>query len=157
MRLLLILCFSVCFSCDYFEKKKLDSRTILDKELQTFEWDQVDQYPTFETCPEGIDFKKNKSCFESTLTTHISNVLNPNIFELAATQSDTLQLRFFISKNGVISIPSIKSKTLSDETISSLRTVLTESLEKLPLLYPAIKHSQQVQSEFQLPIIINLN
>lgn len=156
MRVGLFLLISVCLSCNYFQKKTLDSHVILDKELQTFQWDQVDQYPTFETCQEDLNFQQNKSCFESTLTTHVSKVLNSEAVTPMLTQNDTLKLKFLVSSTGDLSIPTIESQNFTDDAMSSLVAILTKSLQDLPLLFPAIKRSQQVQSEFQLPIILKV-
>lgn len=156
MRVGLFLLISVCLSCNYFQKKTLDSHVILDKELQTFQWDQVDQYPTFETCQEDLNFQQNKSCFESTLTTHVSKVLNSEAVTPMLTQNDTLKLKFLVSSTGDLSIPTIESQNFTDDAMSSLVAILTSSLQDLPLLFPAIKRSQQVQSEFQLPIILKV-
>jgi len=43
----LVLCFS---SCNYFDKKKVYSEDILKEDLQTFNWNEVDEYPTFAVC-----------------------------------------------------------------------------------------------------------
>ena len=48
---------------------------LLKKELQAFNWNKLDQYPSFENCEDGIDFQANKTCFETVLTTHISKLL----------------------------------------------------------------------------------
>ncbi len=157
MRLVLILLFSICFSCTFFQQKKLDSNTILDNELQTFQWDQVDQYPTFETCQEGFDFEQNKSCFESTISAYVTKVLNSESITPMLTQNDTLKIKFLVSKTGVVSITILDSQNYSDAVTTSIGEALRESLEELPLLFPAIKRSQQVQSEFQLPIILKVN
>lgn len=136
---------------------KLDSKALLDQELETFKWDQVDQYPTFETCQADYNFEENKRCFESTLIAQVSKVLNLETIKPILTKNDTLNIKFLVDKNGVLSIPNIESQSFSEEHINALTAILTKSLEELPLLFPAIKRSQQVQSEFQLPIILNLN
>ena len=156
MRFLIILLLSFCFACNYFQKTKLDSKALLDQELKTFKWDQVDQYPTFETCQADYNFEQNKRCFESTLIAHVSKVLNLETVKPILTKNDTLKIKFLVSKNGVLTIPKIGSQSFSEENINALTTILTKSLEELPLLFPAVKRSQQVQSEFQLPIILNL-
>lgn len=157
MRFVLILLFGICFSCNFFQQKKLDSNTILNKELQTFQWDQVDQYPTFETCQEGFDFEQNKRCFESTLSAYVSKVLNSESVTPILSQNDTLRIKFLVSKTGVLSITTVISQNYSDDIMNSIGEILTESLTDLPLLFPAIKRSQQVESEFQLPIILKVN
>ena len=65
--ILLFLSFFLC-SCSYFEKKKIDSQSILEQELKTFSWNEVDQFPSFESCEDIINFNENKICFIVELT-----------------------------------------------------------------------------------------
>jgi hypothetical protein len=46
---------------------------------------------------------------------------------------------------------------LTKQQIPELDSILKSSLEGLPKLYPAIKRSQQVQTVFQLPIILRVD
>ena len=45
----LIIALCLC-SCKYLETKKTDSEAILSQELKTFNWNEVDTYPTFTVC-----------------------------------------------------------------------------------------------------------
>ncbi|MGB1370798.1 MAG: hypothetical protein ACPH4M_03565 [Flavobacteriaceae bacterium] len=157
MRFALIFCFTVCFSCQYFEKKKLNSDVILEQELQTFKWDEVDQYPTFETCDEDHSYEDNKACFESIFTTLIFEVLKDSDMVVLDTENDTILVNFLVSKTGKITISSLDASQLSEASTQNLNEILSASLLELPKLYPAIKRSQHVQTVFQLPIILNTN
>jgi len=157
MRFALIFCFIICFSCQYFEKKKLNSDVILEQELQTFKWDEVDQYPTFETCDDDNNYEGNKTCFESIFTTHISEVLKDSDMAFLDSENDTILVNFLVSKTGEITISNLYASHLSEVSIQNLNEILSASLLELPKLYPAIKRSQHVQTVFQLPIILNTN
>jgi hypothetical protein len=157
MRFALIFCFIICFSCQYFEKKKLNSDVILEQELQTFKWDEVDQYPTFETCDDDNNYEGNKTCFESIFTTHISEVLKDSDMAFLDSENDTILVNFLVSKTGEITISNLYASQLSEVSIQNLNEILSASLLELPKLYPAIKRSQHVQTVFQLPIILNTN
>ena len=157
MRFALIFCFTVCFSCQYIEKKKLNSDVILEQELQTFKWDEVDQYPTFETCDEDHSYEDNKACFESIFTTHIFEVLKNSDMVVLDTENDTILVNFLVSKTGKITLSSLDVSQLSKASTQNLNEILSASLLELPKLYPAIKRSQHVQTVFQLPIIFNTN
>jgi hypothetical protein len=157
MRFALIFCFIICFSCQYFEKKKLNSDVILEQELQTFKWDEVDQYPTFETCDDDNNYEGNKICFESIFTTHISEVLKDSDMAFLDSENDTILVNFLVSKTGEITISNLYASQLSEVSIQNLNEILSASLLELPKLYPAIKRSQHVQTVFQLPIILNTN
>ena len=157
MRFALIFCFIICFSCQYFEKKKLNSDVILEQELQTFKWDEVDQYPTFETCDDDNNYEGNKTCFESIFTTHIFEVLKDSDMAFLDSENDTISVNFLVSKTGEITISNLYASQLSEVSIQNLNEILSASLLELPKLYPAIKRSQHVQTVFQLPIILNTN
>jgi hypothetical protein len=155
MRYAPILFLIFCCSCHYFEKKKLDSEKLLEEELQAFNWNALDQYPSFESCEDGIDFQANKVCFETLLTSHIFEVLKSNESMITQSLKDTLILDLSVSKRGVLSIKSLKGSHLSAQTTVRFKDTLTKSFSTLPVLYPAIKRSQHVQAVFQLPIILN--
>ena len=157
MRYAPILFLIFCCSCNYFEQKKLDSEKLLEEELQAFNWNALDQYPSFESCEDGIDFEANKVCFETVLTTHIFEVLKSNESMISAPLNDTLILDLLVSKRGGLSVKNLKGSHISDETSTRFKDALTKSFSTLPVLYPAIKRSQHVQAVFQLPIILNAN
>jgi len=136
---------------------KLDSEMFLEKELQSFDWNELDQYPSFESCEDGIDFQANKFCFETVLTTHIFEVLKSNESMISEPLKDTLILDILVSKRGGLSVKSLKGSHLSVQTTAHFKDTLTKSFSALPVLYPAIKRSQHVQAVFQLPIILNAN
>jgi hypothetical protein len=130
---------------------------LLEEELQAFNWNELDQYPSFESCEDGIDFQANKFCFETVLTTHIYEVLKSNKSMFSEPFKDTLILDLFVSKGGGLSVKSFKGSHISAQTTARFKDTLTKSFSALPVLYPAIKRSQHVQSVFQLPIILNAN
>lgn len=152
-----VLLMSCLFSCDYFEKKKLSSDLILSQELKTFRWNDVDQYPSFETCVDSTDLENPRLCFEQTLHHHISNFFNSQHLVVSEAISDTLRLNFMVSKTGDLSISRFSASENTVAQLPNLDSLVAFSLEGLPKLYPAIKRNQEVQTEFQLPLIIQVN
>ena len=155
--LVVVLLFYSFFSCNYYEKKKLDSDAILIEELKTFNWNEVDRYPNFENCVDSIGFQSNKNCFEHTITTHIFNYFFTQNIVVTQAVSDTISISLLVSKKGEVQISKIEAQDLTREQLPELDSVLRQSLKGLPKLYPAIKRSQQVQTAFQLPIIIKVD
>jgi len=152
--LFILMFFGSFFSCNYFEKKKLNSETILIEELKTFKWNELDRYPTFETCDASIDFQETKSCFEQTVVMHISNYFQANELVVNQKVSDTILMDFLVTNIGNINISYIQSQALTQDQIPNLDSIIGNSLASLPKLYPAIKRSQQVQAAFQIPLIL---
>ncbi len=150
--LLLVLCFS---SCDYFEKKKVYSEDILREDLQTINWNDVDEYPTFSSCDSSSTKSQRKQCFETTLTTYITTQLSNEIIVVTEDINDTIIITFQISEKGKLTVLDIKSSNLIKFQIPKMDTLLVKSLKGLPQIFPAIKRSQQVKTEFKLPVVIN--
>ena len=151
---ILLLCL---YSCDYFDKKKVNSQDIVNEELQTFNWNDVDEYPSFKTCESLSSKQESKQCFETTLITHITNKLSDEIIVVTENVEDTVVIKFHISETGNLSVLNIKNKETTKEQIPNLDSLLIKSLDSLPRIFPAIKRGQQVKTEFTLPIVIQMN
>jgi len=151
---ILLLCL---YSCDYFDKKKVNSQDIVNEELQTFNWNDVDEYPSFKTCESLSSKQESEQCFETTLITHITNKLSDEIIVVTENVEDTVVIKFHISETGNLSVLNIKNKEKTKEQIPNLDSLLLKSLDSLPRIFPAIKRGQQVKTEFTLPIVIQMN
>ena len=143
-------------SCDYFDRKKVYTEDILEEELQTFNWKDVDEYPTFDSCESTSGKENKKVCFESTLR----NILNKNLAKhqiiVSEEINDTVQLKITIDNTGQFSIDDIISTETTKAQIPQLDSLLRKSFDSLPKIYPAIKRSQQVKTQFVLPVIIKI-
>lgn len=144
-------------SCDYFDKKKVNSQDIVNEELKTFNWNDVDEYPSFEVCKASNSKQARKQCFETTLITHITSHLIKEVIVVTKQVEDTVLIKFNISEQGNLSVINITNKEITKEQIPNLEAFLTASLDSLPTIFPAIKRGQQVKTEFTLPIVINVN
>lgn len=151
---ILLLCL---YSCDYFDKKKVNTQDIVNEELQTFNWNDVDEYPSFKTCESLSSKQESKQCFETTLITHITNKLSDEIIVVTENVEDTVVIKFHVSETGNLSVLNIINKETTKEQIPNLDSLLLKSLDSLPRIFPAIKRGQQVKTEFTLPIVIQMN
>jgi len=155
-RIFIFLLLISMMSCDYFSKKKVYSEDLLEEELQTFTWNDVDEYPTFASCDSTTGKANKKQCFETTLR----DILNANLsqYHIVVSESieDTVQLKITIDNQGQFSINSIESRELTKREIPQLDSLLRQSLDSLPKIFPAIKRSQQVTTQFSFPVIIKI-
>ncbi|MDO7170888.1 hypothetical protein [Mariniflexile sp. AS56] len=144
-------------SCEYFNAKKTSSEAILKEELQTFNWNDVDVYPTFSVC-DSLEIKNEKTaCFTEVLTSHILEYLQSKPIVVTHDVTDTIHLKFQVSETGTLSLINIEADSLIVQEIPNIKNLIYSSLDSLPKVFPAIKRGQQVKTEFQLPIIIHAN
>lgn len=144
-------------SCEYFNVKKTSTDAILKEELQTFNWNDVDEYPSFSTC-DSIETKAEKtSCFQETITTNITNFLEAERIVVSQDIKDTILLEFRVSQKGELALIRAKIDSLTLQEIPNIKLLLKNSLDSLPKLFPAIKRGQQVTTEFKIPVVIQVN
>lgn len=144
-------------SCEYFNVKKTSSEAILQEELQTFNWNDVDVYPTFSSCDSLVTKPEKKECFESQLTNQIFNFLQHENIVVSQDINDTINLKFQVSEKGELTLLNFELDSLTMHEMPNIKTLINQSLDSLPKIFPAIKRAQQVKTEFELPIIISVN
>ncbi|WP_452600778.1 hypothetical protein [Pontimicrobium sp. MEBiC06410] len=144
-------------SCNYFDAKKIATEDILKEELKTFNWNEVDAYPVFASCENSIEKKDRKQCFENTLSSYITNSLATETIIVTQDINDTILLELQISEVGALHLKSIKVDSITRVEIPNIETLLYNSLQSLPKIYPALKRDKPVKTEFKLPIVINVN
>tara|TARA_B100000579_G_C22720246_1_gene799019 strand:- start:544 stop:996 length:453 start_codon:yes stop_codon:yes gene_type:complete len=140
---------------DFQIDKKITVDEFIIEELKSFNWNEVDQYPVFESCLKIENIDNKNDCFVETITEAFRQNLENNNLVLNRTLVDTVGMVLKVNKLGEISIQNI---TISDENTGYAK-VITESFENtvlsLPKLFPAIKRGQEVDVIFNIPIIIS--
>ncbi|MBU2939082.1 energy transducer TonB [Lacinutrix sp. C3R15] len=144
-------------SCSYFNVKKTSSEAILEEELQAFNWNEVDVYPSFETCDLLLDNAGKKKCFQTTITNTIYKTLSSEKIVVTQDIQDTVKVRFQISEKGELQLVDAEIDSVTMAEIPNLEILLHQGLIFLPKIYPAIKRGQQVKTQFTLPIRIEVN
>ncbi|MBA6153151.1 hypothetical protein H3Z82_10470 [Gelidibacter gilvus] len=157
MKPLILVFFIFLCSCDYFQSKKVSSEQLLEEEMQAINWNDVDEYPTFSDCDAATTNQEKKICFENHLHELLSSHLEKQIIIVSEDVSDTVLLKIHIDKTGQFSIRDIIMDSNTKAQIPHLDSILRHSFDSLPKIYPAIKRSQQVATEFSLPVIVNIN
>jgi len=156
-RLSIILCVFVLASCNYFEKKKVYTKDILEEELQTFNWNDVDEYPTFASCDTTLGKENKRQCFENTLLQLLNSNLSEQNIVVTEDVNDTILLKITIDNQGNFKVDDIQSSELTKAQIPKIDSLLIHSFDSLPKIYPAIKRSQQVTTQFSLPVVVRIN
>lgn len=156
-RIVCLLILIVATSCNYFEKKKVYPEDLLEEELQTFNWNEVDTYPTFSSCDSLTTKEENKVCFQNTLVNNVNAFLAAQNIVVSNDVNDTIRLKIIVNNEGVLEVESIKIKPETIEEIPEIDSLLKQSLKGIPKIFPAIKRGQQVTTAFELPVIVKIN
>ncbi|MEM6516986.1 MAG: hypothetical protein AAF688_12440 [Bacteroidota bacterium] len=152
-RYLFLLIPTVFLCCDYFEKQKVFSEDLLEEELKTFNWNEVDEYPSFESCNNA---QNRKDCFENTLRDKLNTNLAEHLIVVSEELKDTIGIELLISKEGELNVQIIEISEETKRIIPEIDSLIRHSLDSLPKIFPAIKRSQPVETQFILPILIKV-
>lgn len=144
-------------SCNYFDKKKVYPEDLLEEELQTFNWNEVDTYPTFSGCDSMATKEDNKACFQNTLIRNVNQFLREQNLVVSNDINDTITLKIKIDKTGILEVESITVAPETVQEIPEIDSLLRQSLKGIPKIHPAIKRNQQVTTAFELPVIVRIN
>ena len=143
-------------SCKYFDVKKTSSEAILKDELETFNWKDVDEYPSFSLCDSLTGQQEKKQCFETFLTSTILGYLEKEKLVVTHDIDDTIALKFQISDTGELTLTDFDVDSLTLHEIPNIKTLINNSIQTLPEIYPAIKRGQQVKTQFELPLVVDV-
>lgn len=122
-------------------------------------WTSSDEMPSFEICNDLVNESERKSCFNTKIINLIYSNLSFEKIRVNNKINDTLIISLLINEKGKISLIGIKNEDKLVNKIPELKTLIGNSLEKIPSLYPATKTNMgiPVSSKFSLPLIIKSN
>ena len=145
---------SLCFSCQYFEKKVPNEKELLDKQLKEINWNEVDEYPSVADCEKLTDPTQRKQCFFEFLTTTIQQKLAVDTLSTMFPKLDTIEVKVTVFPNSTMKFePQFPKDSVAYDTIK-IDSILHVRLVDFPKVNPAIKRGIPVKTQFVLPVII---
>ncbi|WP_309640953.1 hypothetical protein [Flavobacterium sp.] len=150
--LLLLLSF---VSCQYVNRQIPDQDALLQKELKSINWNQVDELPNFTNCDSVVDKTQKKQCFFDYLTQLIQQKLNTDTLSVLYPQLDTINVKVTVLPNATFEFEPQFKDTLSYDT-TKIDSIIKTRLIDFPKVNPAIKRGIPVKTQFILPVILNV-
>jgi hypothetical protein len=143
----------LCFSCDYFSFEKNKNEDKLDMNI---DYSSVDSSPSFKVCDSIIDKAKKTICFRTTIREEISKSLAKYSIKVKKPVDETIVVTITIQSNKQVKLSKLEASDSLLPEISDLKEMIEKSIDELPEIYPAIKRSIPVTTEYKLPIRIKL-
>lgn len=149
-----LLLLSLCFSCQYLEKKVPSEQELLDKEMKEINWNEVDEYPSVDDCEKLTDDNLRKQCFFDFITTTIQQKLAVDTLSTLFPKLDTIEVRVTVLPNATLEFqPEFPKDSVAYDTIK-IDSILRTRLVDFPKINPALKRGIPVKTQFVLPVII---
>ena len=158
MRRLGILCLLfLCGACELFTSKEQTRQQLVQQEIQSINWNDVDQYPLFKNCDETSEKEAQKLCFQTTLTDYLYNALSQNQIVVSTNLQDTITVTLVVRNDGSVALEEIEQTQVVAKHIPNIDKLITKALQNLPQIYPALKRGVQVSTKVKLPIVLQAN
>jgi hypothetical protein len=156
-KIILLLFLSLLFfnSCQYFDKQIPSKEELLQKELKTINWKEVDEFPSFSQCDSVSNKEQNKNCFFEYLTLLIQERLSFNTTGVLYPQLDTIDVKVTVLPNSTLLFEPQLNDTLSYDK-PKIDSIIRARLVGFPKVNPAIKRGIPVKTQFILPVILKV-
>ncbi|MFD2588534.1 hypothetical protein ACFSQJ_16485 [Croceitalea marina] len=146
---------AVLTSCNYFQSQEKQTDQLINDKLLAIDWNDVDAYPLFENCDESANKQVQKECFQETMLNYFSSAFDDVEFEVENDINDTLYIDFLIDEHGFMTVLEIQEKDSIKKAVPELTTELSQRLNNLTTVAPALKRGTPVSIKFRLPIVLN--
>lgn len=131
-------------------------KELLQKELKSINWKEVDEYPSFTDCDKLDNKKLRQQCFFTFLTDLIQEKLSIDTLSILYPELDTIDVMVTIYPNAKMKFePQFPKDSVAYDTIK-IDSILHARLVNFPKVNPAIKHGIPVKTQFILPVIIKV-
>ncbi|RKS12979.1 hypothetical protein [Flavobacterium sp. 120] len=152
----LFLVFIFFNSCQYFDKQIPSEKELLQKELKSINWKEVDEYPSVVDCEKIEDKKQRQQCFFEVLTLLIQEKLSVDTLSILYPELDTIEVKVTVFPNATIQFePQFPKDSVAYDKIK-IDSILRARLVDFPKINPAIKRGIPVKTQFILPVILKV-
>lgn len=145
--------FFLLFSCTYLDVNKSKKEFI--KKVDTLvDFNSVDAFPLFPICKDVPSREKQQICFQLNMSQYIYAGIKNYKVMVNREINDTVFVKLIVDSKGKTRLSSIKMSKQTSALFPKFDSIVKVSIDSLPNLYPAIKRSVPVTTEFTLPIIL---
>jgi hypothetical protein len=157
-KIILILLFLPLFfnSCQYFDKQVPSEKDLLQKELKSINWKEVDEFPSVTECEKIENKTQREQCFFEVMTQLIQERLSVDTLSVLYPELDTIEVKVTVFPNSrIIFEPLFPKDSVAYDTVK-IDSILKARLVGFPKVNPAIKRGIPVKTQFILPVILKV-
>ena len=131
-------------------------KELLQKELKSINWKEVDEYPSVVNCEKIDDKKQRQQCFFEVLTQLIQEKLSVDTLSVLYPELDTIEVKVTVFPNATMQFePQFPKDSVAYDRIK-IDSILKARLVGFPKINPAIKRGIPVKTQFILPVILKV-
>ncbi len=149
------LSFSLLFvSCEFLSSKEALTERRVTEKLAAIDWDIVDEYPMFDDCLLTQTKEEQRQCFQTTMLKKFSKALEELELKVDSGLNDTVNVNLVIDEHGFMAVKDIEENGKVMELLPNFEREVTDKLNDLVTVKPAIKRGVFVKVSVRLPLIL---
>lgn len=141
-------------SCQFFKYDKVNFEDVLNKEISNINWQEVDNYPSFQSCDSLNDSVDRVNCFYFEFHKRIIENLSLHNFVSNRKISDTMYVFFEINHYGNLNVLKVDINDKIKTAIPNIASLVKESISQIDDVIPAYKRGQPVKTALEIPLLI---
>lgn len=145
---------STLTSCQFFKYDKVNFEDVLDKEISSINWQEVDNYPSFQSCDSLHESVDRVNCFYFEFHKQIIENLSLQNFVSNHKISDTIYVFFEIDHYGKLNVLKVDINDKIETGIPNIASLVKESISQIDNVIPAYKRGQPVKIALEMPLLI---
>lgn len=143
-------------SCQYFNRQVPSKEELLQKELKSINWSEVDELPSINECEQIQDKTQRQQCFFDFLTATIQQKLSIDTLSILYPELDTIEVKVTVFPDASLKFePQFPADSLVYDKIK-IDSILHARLVDFPKINPALKRGIPVKTQFILPVILEV-
>ena len=131
-------------------------KELLQKELKSINWKEVDEFPSLVECEKIENKKQRQQCFFEIMTQLIQQKLSSDTLAILYPELDTIEVKVTIFPNATMKFePQFPKDSVAYDKVK-IDSILRARLVDFPKVNPAIKRGIPVKTQFILPVILKV-
>lgn len=143
-------------SCQYFDKQVPSEKELLEKELKSINWKEVDEFPSVAECDTIENKTRRQQCFFEVMTQLVQEKLHIDTLSVLSPEIDTIVVKVTIFSNATLKFEPQFTKDSVDYDAKKIDSILKARLVNFPKVNPAIKRGIPVKTQFVLPVVLKV-
>lgn len=143
-------------SCQWFESKGVMAQKMIQQDMESIDWNQVDQYPLNDFCDENASKLSQERCFKEQLMIHMQRIFEHLSEDYQGELASLDSIKVMVDTLGIIQLEEVFQGDQLHENEQQFRTLLADSLRAIPHFYPALKRGIPVTVHCKIPIQISI-
>ncbi|AWI24750.1 hypothetical protein [Flavobacterium pallidum] len=142
-------------SCQYFQREVPSKEGLLKQQLDSINWNEVDEMPSVPACDSMATEPERAQCFIDFMAAEIQDRLSTDTLTVRYAQLDTINVKVTVSRDATLQFePQFPEKTVYDKAV--MDSIIQMKLIDFPKVSPALKRGLPVKTQFVLPVILNV-